>query len=88
MSTTTGSPWPHSPGARLGLAVALLVAFGIDLTKLTRNPRLGAGVAIGIGGLGAVALVIWPQVSPALAGVVGAVLIATEFLVYRRDSGR
>lgn len=67
-----------------GLAVALLVALGIDLTKLTRNPRLGAGVAIGIGGLGAVALVIWPQVSPALAGVVGAVLIATEFLVYRR----
>lgn len=68
----------------LGLAIALLVAFGIDLTALTRNSRLGAGVAIGIGVLGAVALIIWPQVSPALAGVAGVVLIASEFLVYRR----
>ena len=71
-----------------GLALALLVAFGIDLRRLGLPTR---GIVIGLVAL-AVALgaviAVWPDVSPSLAGIAGIGLVAAEVLIYRRHLRR
>ena len=71
-----------------GLALTFLIALGIDLAALgvgrTRVLLVLAGGLVA----GAAVLVLAPQVSPALAGVVAAGLAVTEVLIYRRGLRR
>lgn len=67
-----------------GLALALVVAFGIDLRTLGFPGRrvfgvLAAGTALMIGFIAFV-----PVASPALAGVAAVGLVVTEVVIYRR----
>jgi hypothetical protein len=71
-----------------GLALALLVAWGIDLTRLAVPIRRVVGVLVGVTVLGA-ALMVWESdLSPFLAGVVAVSLGWSEILIYRRGLRR
>lgn len=67
-----------------GLAVALVAALAIDLAVLgvARRWRIG-GLAI-LTVLALIVIAVYPQVSPALAGIAAVGLVAAEWLVYRR----
>lgn len=80
-----GPAWGPQPLLHdAGLALALIVAFGIDLRRLGVPVRpltlsLG-GVTVGLIGV----IVVAPTLSPALAGVAALALVVAEALVYRR----
>lgn len=76
----TPQPFIHDGG----LSLVLLVALGIDLTRITGTPRIGVIAAIATGLLGAVMLIITPALSPLLAGVIALGLLACEAVIYRR----
>jgi hypothetical protein len=67
-----------------GLALALLVALGIDITRITGATRVGVGVAAAAGVVSAGALLLSPEISPVLAGVIALALVASEAVIYRR----
>lgn len=67
-----------------GLALALLIALGIDLLRLRRDSRLALVTVAVLAVVGLIAMVWLPDVSPALAGVVAVGLVASEVLIYRR----
>ena len=67
-----------------GLALALLVALGLDLSRLTGHDRCGALAVAALGTVGLVAAIWWPALSPFLAAVVGLGLLVSETLIYRR----
>jgi len=70
-----------------GLAIALAIAFGIDLSRLGAGRRalwalgIGTGVLLGI-------IALQPTWSPALAGVAAVGLVGAEAAVYRRGLRR
>ncbi len=67
-----------------GLALALLVAWGIDLSQLAVPTRRVVGALVATAALGG-ALMVWnSDLSPLLAGVVAVGLVWSEFLIYRR----
>lgn len=80
-----GPAWGPQPLLHdAGLALALIVAFGIDLRRLGVPVRpltwaLG-GVTVAL----IAVIVVAPTLSPALAGVAALALVAAEALVYRR----
>lgn len=76
----TPQPFTHDGG----LSLALLVALGIDLTRITGASRTGVLVATAAGFLGAITILINPALSPLLAGIVAAALLACEVVIYRR----
>lgn len=67
-----------------GLALALLAAWGVDLTRLTGNSRRASEVVAVVGVAGAVLLIVWPAGGPVLAAVIGVGLVLSELLIYRR----
>ncbi len=70
-----------------GLAIALAIAFGIDLSRLGASRRTLWGLGVGTGVLlGIIAL--HPTWSPALAGVAAVGLVGAEAAVYRRGLRR
>ena len=64
--------------------MALLVALGIDFTRITGTSRVGVGVVIGGGTLGTAVMLLNPDLSPLLAGVVALGLVVCELVIYRR----
>ncbi|MFM2438871.1 MAG: hypothetical protein RLZ55_1696 [Actinomycetota bacterium] len=70
-----------------GLAIALAVAFGIDLRRLGAGRRTLWGLGIGTGILLAL-IAAQPTWSPAVAGVAAVGLVAAETAVYRRGLRR
>lgn len=67
-----------------GLALALIVALGIDLSRLAVPPRR---IGLWLGALvvaGAIVLIAAPAASPALAGIAAVGLVVAEVMVYRR----
>lgn len=71
-----------------GLALALLVAFGIDLRRLGAPARAVVAGLIGVAVALGLVIAVWPDVSPSLAGVAGLGLVITEVLIYRRHLRR
>lgn len=67
-----------------GLALVLLVALGIDISRLSGSSRLGAIITVGTALLGALAMIGNPSLSPLLAGVIALALAICETLIYRR----
>ncbi|MDQ1250536.1 MAG: hypothetical protein QG597_4915 [Actinomycetota bacterium] len=67
-----------------GLALALMVALGIDLRRLGARvrPVVGALVAAAVALIAIIAVV--PAASPAFAGVAGLALVLAEVVIYRR----
>ena len=76
----TPQPFTHDGG----LSLALLVALGIDITRITGTSRVGVGVVIGGGTLGTAMMLLNPDLSPLLAGVVALGLVVCESVIYRR----
>jgi hypothetical protein len=76
------SPQPFTHDG--GLALALLVALGIDVLRISRDSRFALR-RVGLLAVIAVVVLVWlPGLSPVLAGVVAVLLVVAEYLVYRR----
>lgn len=76
----TPQPYTHDGG----LSLALLVALGIDLTRISGNSRVGVSVAVVAAFVGVTVMILNPDLSPLLAGVIAIALLVCEAVIYRR----
>ena len=71
-----------------GLAVALVAAMSIDLAQLGASKLIRSWMLIGVTVLAIGVIAVFPDLSPALAGVAAVGLVIVEFQVYRRGIRR
>lgn len=76
----TPQPFTHDGG----LSLALLVALGIDLTRIVGNSRFGMAVTICAAAVGVTVMIVNPDLSPLLAGFIAVALLVSEAVIYRR----
>lgn len=75
---------PQPAAHDLGIALALLAAWGVDLTRLMGSTRRAAAWVAVVGFAATLASLVWAPMGQWLVGLVGVGLVTTEVLIYRR----